>query len=455
MTKVAFLLKPMTISLAFGLAIPASPALAEDAARDLVGQLVDCTDATGPLRLLVAGLPNAQTTLTVDAAARLRLDVETMLLGTGAVKISAGRDAERLRGIVDGLDPVAVEAVLATATAGDAVVFIVDPVRKDDMLAFRLQAITPDATCKVTSDTLQIAIAAAGAASIDRVIDAALDDLLRIAPEVDRLNICPVVSEAGYSGCSAALTDSLAAAAVARALDPNRILAERKLNVERLGVAACATAKGDTGAQTSPDADQDTLQSMARLSQDAAGAVWLDLAFLRDAQVVSAGPRRQVDLAGLGCDAAVRPLLDFVSLTANRDASRLDLTAPAFEQGQRLEVRVDLADPGPLYCWVVAPDETAFVVLPVGETSEVQSGSYSYPADFGLGDIVLSGTFENLFHCFAPSDPLPAALDQSWRAAGPQPDGQVLLDSAAIVTMLEDMRAQPGMVEATTRILVR
>jgi hypothetical protein len=451
MTKAALLLKPITVSLAFGLAISVGPASAQDAARDLVDQLADCTDTSGPLRLVVAGLPNAQAVLTPDGAARLELDVETMLSDTGAVEIGAGRDAERLRGMVDGLDPLQVEAVLATATTGDAVVFIVDPVRRDDMLAFRLQAITPDAACKVTSDPLQIAIAAAGTASVDRVIDAALDDLLRIAPEVDRLSICPVVSEAGYSGCSAALTDSLAAAAAARALDPNRILTERGLSVERLGVAACATAAGDSGGDT----DHDTLQSRARLSQDAAGDVWLDLAFLRDAQVVSASPRRQVDLTGLGCDAAVRPLLDFVSLTANRDADLLDLTAPAFEQGQRLEVRVDLADPGPLYCWVIAPDETAFVVLPVGQTTEVQPGSYSYPADFGLGDIVLSGAFENLFHCFAPSDPLPAAIDHSWQAAGPQADGQVLLDSAAIGSMLNDMRAQPGMVEATTRILVR
>ncbi|MGL4236176.1 hypothetical protein, partial [Tabrizicola sp.] len=132
-----------------------------------------------------------------------------------------------------------------------------------------------------------------------------------------------------------------------------------------------------------------------------------------------------------------------------------DLTAPAFQAGQRLEVRVDMAKPGPLYCWVMAPDETAFVVLPVGEMATVEPGSYSYPADFGLGDIVLSDAFENLFHCFAPSEALPQALEQSWRDAGPQAANQVLLDSAAIAAMLEDMRAQPGMVEATTRILVR
>jgi hypothetical protein len=443
MTRVR--LKQIVVSLALGLAIPTSPVLAQDAARALVDQLAQCTGATGNLRLVVAGLPNAQTVLTTDAAARLRLDVEAMLQGTGTVEISAGRDAEQLRGLVDGLQPAQVEALLTTATTGDAVVFVVDPVRVDDRIAFRLQAITPDATCKVTSDSMEITIVSAGAASVDRVIDAALDDLLRIAPQTDVLSICPVVSQAGYSGCSGALSDSLAAAATARAMDANRILSGRELTVERLGTEACA-AGGDDG--------PNTLRSMARLSQDASGAVWLDLEFRRLAQVMSASPRTQVDLGSLGCDAAVRPLLDFVSLTSNRDADRLDLTAPVFAAGQRLEVRIDLANPGPLYCWVIAPDETAFVVLPVGETAVVAPGSYSYPTDFGLGDVVLSGAFENLFHCFAPLEPLPATLDQRWRDAGPQAANQVLLDSAAIAAMLEDMRALPDMIEATTRIVV-
>ena len=428
---------PLVLGLA--LALLASPAMARDVARDLIDGLADCTGGAAPLRLVVAGLPNSQTALTPAEADALRLDVEAMLRDAGA-GIGTARDVTLLRGLREGTG-ADTEALLAASQAGDAAIFIVEPARQDATIAFRLQAITPDAGCKITSDVTERAIAASGTSSVDRVIETALEGLFAAAPDTETLAICPVATQAGHSACAGAVTDALAAAAVAQGQGANRILSGRTLTVSRPDGAACAV----------PDAE--TPRAIGRLSTDRDGASRLDLEVRRGAQVVFALPRSRVDLGVLGCDPAVRPLLDHIAQTANRDGDLLDLSASPFGAGERLAVTIELGRITPLHCWVIAPDETAFVTLPVGQGQAATPGRYTYPSDFGLGDIVLDGAFENLFHCFAPASPLPPDLEARWLAAGP--GTATLLDATDIADMLDAMRALPGMVEATARITVR
>lgn len=429
----------------------AGGALGQEAGRDAAGALVAdlaaCTDAAGPLRLTVAGLPGDQTALSAAEAAALRLRVEEMLQGTGRVVLAGARDVSRLRALREGtvgLSGAEAEALIAAAHDGDAAVFVVEPERREGRVAFRLQALSPDAACKITSAVVEAPLARAGAASVERVIEAALEELADRAP--DALAICPVATEAGHGTCAGPLTDRLAAAAGRLAGSAGATLTGRRMRVTRLGPERCAAPE--------PDA----LVALGRLSQDADGDAWLGLEFRRGEEVVSAHPRTRVDLGGLGCDPALRPLLDHVAATARRDRARLDMAAAStpFAAGDRLDVAVELGAQAALYCWVLAPDETAFVALPAGSGPAVsEPGAHRYPSGFGLGDVVLGGRFENLFHCFAPSGPLPAALDERWRAAGPEAGGPTLLEAPEIAAMLEAMRALPGMVEATARIVVR
>jgi hypothetical protein len=57
----------------------------------------------------------------------------------------------------------------------------------------------------------------------------------------------------------------------------------------------------------------------------------------------------------------------------------LDMAAPPFAQGARLEVEITLGTARPLYCWVLAPDETAFVALPVAADAVAGPGRLVYP----------------------------------------------------------------------------
>jgi hypothetical protein len=433
------------VAFAAGLAL-AGPAVADEAAVALMADYgTSCLAGGSPERVVVAGLSRDQTALGAAEADRLRLDVEAMLKAAGA-GIAAARDVDRLRGLLEGVTSVSgakAEALIETANVGDAVVFVVEPVRGEGRVSFRLQAMTPDAACKVTSAAIEVAIADSGAGAIDRVLAVALDDFFDAAPEAAALGICPVVSDAGYSACAPALGESIAASALAEATNPTRLLNGRTLEITRLSPAACASTTDQPAAYT-------------KLSTNAAGETWIDLQVRQGDRTLSAMPRTRVDLSPLGCDPAPRPILDYVALTLNRDADILDISAAPFTTGQLLDVRIDLAQSAPLYCWIIAPDETAFVLLPLGDTADRAPGTYSYPADFGLQSVVLNQPFENLFHCFAPSAPLPQALVESWRAAATGDGGNpVLLDSLALNGLLDEMRAQPGVIEAATRIIVR
>ncbi len=411
----------------------------------VLDDLADCAATSGDaLVLAVAGVPPDQTALAEAEAEALRLDVEGALAATGRVRLAPAGDVNRLRALREGstgLPAAEAEALIARAHQGDAVIFVVAPERREASVAFRLQAVTPDGACKVTSPALEAPLAPGGSASPDRVIGAALDALDEAAPGLPALAVCPVVAEGGHSACAGALTDRVVALAAARAASPERVLAERPLAVSRAGPAECA-GPGE-GARVA-----------GRLGADEESAGWLDLEVRDGARVIAALPRTRIDLGALGCDPTSRPFLDHVAATARADRAVLDMVAPPFPQGARLEIEMELGAARPLYCWVLAPDETAFVALPVAADAVVGPGPLAYPASFGLPDVLLEGAWENLFHCFALAEPPPPALDERWRAVGPT-GAAALLGRDEIMDLLATMRALPGVAEATARIVVR
>ena len=114
-----------------------------------------------------------------------------------------------------------------------------------------------------------------------------------------------------------------------------------------------------------------------------------------------------------------------------------------------------------LYCWVLAPDETAFIALPVrGNTASAAplkpGEAKRYPRGYGLDEIVAGEPFENLFACFGVDGGLPPELAERWLAAAPGVDGEAkLLQPSDVLDLLEKIRATPGITEATARIVVR
>jgi len=404
------------------------------------------------LTLAVVGVEPGQTALSREQAEEVRLAVESRLQATGRVRLAAAADVVRIKALREGttgLSGPEAEAQIRAAFSGDASVFLVEPRRAGETAALRLQAITRNAGCKATSEPVILPIrVGAGVADIDAVMEGAVKAFAGAAPNASTVEVCPFVAEGGHSTCAGALTDRLVIALDAEARSANRILKGARLDVRRRPPGtACSGA----------------ITARGRFLTDQSRQSWMELEFQRDGAVLAPTGRRRIGIEGLGCDPTPRPFLDHLAATARTDAGRLTVAATAtpFAAGQRLEMRIETRARQNLYCWVVAPDETAFVALPVrGNAASAEplkpGEAKRYPRGYGLDEIVAGEPFENLFACFGVEGGLPPELAERWLAAAPGAEGEAkLLQPPDVLDLLDKIRATPGVTEATARIVVR
>jgi hypothetical protein len=438
---------------AFTAAVSASllpfPALGNDSLDRFLGQLSSCLSSR-QLTLAVAGFANDEPSLSRAQADEIRYAIETRLQAGGRSKLAAAADVTRVQSLRQGTTglPVAeAEQQIRNAFGGDASVFFVAPARSETSVTFRLQGITRSADCKATSDPLEIALkAGAGIADIDKTMASAVDRLFASARDVTEIAVCPFTgADSNHTTCGAALTDRLMLALDAKSRDPSRVLSDRKLSARRLPAGACAVAGEGVTAQGSFDHD--------RQNQS-----WISLEFRRGAETIAPTGKTRISVEGLGCDPVLRPFLDHVAASAPTNRSKLDVAAAPFRVGQRLDVRIEAKAALKLYCWVLAPDETAFVVLPVeGDEARasVKPGAVRYPSGFNLTEVVLREKFENLFSCYGVEGSIPETLHREWLDYGPAANREArVIPRSEVQRLMEAMRNAGAAAEATARIVV-
>jgi hypothetical protein len=275
------------------------------------------------------------------------------------------------------------------------------------------------------------------------VMQSIVEQLVEAKPDLRRVEVAGFSARSGYSLCSAALTDALLVALAEEARNPNRVLRDKPLTVYMQGQGL----KGGT----------ELVLASGLLDVDAQGKAHISLSFRQGDAVLAPSGRVAVALEKLSCDPAVRPFLDHVLAGARTDRERLDMTAPVFGIGQRLEIAINIKQPLRLYCWVLAEDGTGFVTMPAGGVpADEIPGIRRYPREFRMGEVVVTKPFENLFGCFGVDAPASAPLDDDWVRFGPDVGRPIHLLSADEVRMLMDrMRRMPGVVEALTWVIVR
>lgn len=436
---------------AFTLFLAASGSARADALSGWLDSVAACAGKRD-LSLAVVGFDTGQQVLSRTQADEVRLAIESRLQSEGRIRLAASGDVVRIKTLRDSLNlqrPGDAEAQIRRAFDGDASVFFTEPARQDDKASFRLQAIAKTGDCKATSEPIELAIRTRpGVVDVDQVMSKAVENLVRAAPDLRRVDICPFAAASGYSACSAALGERLLLALDAESRSDDRVLRSRPLEIRKAAPGQCAAG----GAEVT---------TRGRFGGDRDGQSWMELEFRRGDAVLAPTGRNRIPAEGLGCDPAVRPFLEHVAATAGSDRTRLALlpAASPFAKGRRLDVRIEGKPGTKLYCWVLDSDGTASVALPVrGEEgrSVLRAGGQSYPYDFGLTDIVLDAAFENLFVCFGTEAELPAALRQRWLKAAPSAsDDSAMLPPDEVLDLMEMLRAVPGVVEATAPIVVR
>jgi len=435
-----------------GLVVAGGSAVRADALSIWLDNVAACSGKRD-LSLAVVGFDAGQQVLSRTQADEVRLAIESRLQSEGRVRLAASADVVRIKTLRDSLNlqkPGEAEgAQIRRAFDGDASVFFTEPARQEDKASFRLQAIAKAGDCKVTSEPIEIAIRTKpGVVDVDQAMSRAVENLVRAAPELKRVDICPFSAASGYSACSAALEERLLLTLDAESRSDDRVLRSRPLEIRKAAPGQCA-------------ASSDAVTTRGRFEQDRNGQSWMELEFRRGDAVLALSGRSRIPVEGLGCDPAVRPFLEYVAATAGSDRVRLALlpAASPFARGRRLDVRIEGKAGTKLYCWVLDSDGTASVVLPVrGEEgrSVLRAGGQSYPYDFGLNDVVLDAAFDNLFACFGTETELPAALRRRWLKAAPSAnDDAAILQPDEVLDLIEKLRAVPGVVEATAPIVVR
>jgi hypothetical protein len=276
------------------------------------------------------------------------------------------------------------------------------------------------------------------------VLQAAVEKLIELAPNLRSVDVAGFAGQGGHSLCGTALTEALFVALDEEARNPNRVLRDKPLTVRRAGGAA-------------PRPDGEAAAAIGSFEVDARGRAFMSLAFRQGDAVLAPSGRVPVALEKLACDPTLRPFLDHVAAGARLDRETLDLTAPVFTTGQRLEVSIAVRRPLRLLCWVLAEDGTGFVTLqPGGADAAMKPGTYRYPRDFRLDEIVLASRFENLFACFGAEKSLPDALEAAWRRFAPSVGRDAaLIDAETVRALMQEARATPGVSEATARVVVR
>lgn len=413
-----------------------------------IAELRSCTAKSLP-RIAVLGFNRTEMAVSQEEAEELRLEVESRLQQAGRLALTSAGDVTRIKAMREGttgLTPAEAEAQIRTAFDGDAAIFFVSPDRQVGRVRFRLQAITRAADCKATSESIELPLGGTPRlAEVSQVLANAVKRLVETVPSVQFVDVLPFSARDGHSICSAALTDALMVALAAEARDPSRVLNGKTLTAIRVMAPGTAEARRVSAHGT------------FELGRD--NRAFINLEFKGDSGAIIAPTGRiAIAIDRLACDPTIRPFLDHVVASARTDRSRLDVFAPVFARGQRLEILITSSRPMSLYCWVLAPDVSGYVALPVGgRSASVKAGTLRYPRDFGLGDILLGDEpFENLFACFGTERDLPPALDRLWREHASEATADAkLIESAVLTALINDFRAAPGIVEATTRIVVR
>jgi hypothetical protein len=426
-----------------GLSTPAF-AQADASLSRFVAQLSTCSGGE-TTKLAVVGFDRSEMAVSPEEAENLRFAIEAELLSAG-YNLTSAADVTRLKAMREGttgLDPADAENQIRAAFSGQTLFFVGARREKND-IAFRLQAITPDAACKATSDELKRGIASAGEADPLQVMRRSFQALLDTAPDIRRIVIRPVASGAGYSACADALGGLMKVVATEAARDPNRVLSGKTLETVSDG-----DAKSDDGT---------SVAAKGRFDLDAAGRAYFSLDFERGNAIIAPGIRQPIAIGGLGCDPAIRPFIDHVAATARSDTSRMAMTASVFRVGERLDVTIQLKQEAQLYCLVFGSDGTGYALYPTGDgqAPPFAPGNYRYPRDLQLEDILLDQVSDNLMSCFAVPRAAPPALATDWQRFAPSTGKPpVLLQPGIALALLQTLRETPGIVEAFARVTVK
>jgi hypothetical protein len=440
-----------------GALVPAKAS--DDAIADWLNQLDACIPKK-PMSLAVVGFFQDEALVSIEQAKSVRLKVERKLTIAGRVRVETGADIADLIVAQEATQNATrgeVEEQIRKAYGADALVFFEGSSRPiATSITFHLVAIlnSSQGECKkVQSDPIELPVSTQPTIKdIEKTMQNAVQQMAKNAKDAKYVLICRfTAAESGNSDCTNALDEKLR-----RVLDDyrnslNTRLKEHDLDIREEPTGVCEEPTGVVTAKGSFRRDPD-------------GRSWMSIEFRRDGHYLGGSGQTYISTTELSCNPSITQFFERVETDArSRVGDQLDVavTKSLFKRTDNLDIRIETKQPLTLYCWVLDSDRTAQVFLPVrGREAEstLVPGEHHYPDSFDLRPVPLHEPRINLIDCFGLHGRLPSGLHDRWMAAAPSEENKYdpkPLFAPDVSDLLERIRAIPGLVEATTRLVVR
>ena len=441
----------------FGILVPVPGAMAlESGIAKFIKDFRRCIPDKEILRIGVLGFHRDEERLSRSQQVNIRRNIEQNIQEIDDVIIAPSSDLGTIVEInrqSTGTAEKKIRQQIANARRVDGVVLFNVRQRKARKVIFQLTGISKSASCKVISEPLSLDV------SVDRNFANAAQVFKRKAREllavsnVKKIAILPFLSGKGMdNSCNRELVDHMSNALLRERDNASRVITDnQQLDVRQV--------RGEHAVKDK----KNTIIIDGKFGCDGDGSHWVRVGFRRNGRPVIPSLTK-TSITGLNCGCRSRTFFEKIRQEAKMCPAYFKMRARKGETfvGDYVNIRLRSKRKADLYCWYLAADKTAYILVP--NPHNPGSGKISvqqekrYPRDFGFPEQQYQQESNDMFGCFVREKPLPDEAHAYWmKKWGPKggsgSNGELV--EGEIVDMFQMMRRQEGTGECYVQVNVK
>ena len=451
------MLRVLCVLILMNILLSVSGALAQEAeVAKFVKDFRGCMSNKQVLRIGVLGFHRDEERLSRTQQINIRSSIEQYIQAVDDVILAPSSDLGSIIEIAKGAggaDEKQIRQKIANARRVDGVVLLKVRQRRARKVVFQITGITQRAECKVISEPISMSVSQQrNFAHVGQVLKRKSKQLLAIQG-VTKVAVLPFLSGKGMdNACSRELVDHMSNALLRQKNNASRVIAGgRQLEVRQVRGKHAIEDKTNT------------VIIDGRFGCDSDGSHWIRVGFSRQGRPVIPSLTK-TSITGLNCGCQSRTFFEKIRDEAKACPNyfKMRTRGGTIRVGDYMKIRMRSKRPAKLYCWYLAADKTAYILVPnphsPGSGSISVRGVKTYPRDFGFPEQQYTQESQDMFGCFVREKPLPDGAHAYWMTKwGPEggsgTNGELV--EGEIVDMFEMMRRQEGTAECYMPLNVR
>ena len=408
------------------------------------------------LRIGVLGFHRDEERLSRARQTNIRSTIEQHMQAVDDVILAPSSDLGSIIEIAKGAAGTTEKQIrqqISNARRVDAVVLFKVRRRQENKVVFQLTGITQSANCKVISEPLTVAMTKdRNFANVAQVLKRKSRQLLAVG-NVKKIAVLPFLSGKGMdNSCNRELVEHMSNALLRERSSASRVISgDNQLDVTQV--------RGEHGVKDK----KNTVIIDGKFGCDDDGSHWISVGFRRNGRPIIPSLTK-TSITGLNCGCRSRTFFEKIRQEAKMCPAFFKMRAGKGETfvGDYVNIRLRSKRKANLYCWYLAADKTAYILVP--NPHNPGSGKISvrrekrYPRDFGFPEQQYGQESNDMFGCFVREKPLPDGAHAYWmKKWGPQggsgSNGELV--EGEINDMFQMMRRQEGTRECYVQVNVK